>query len=231
LILNISGIPVRITRKDVKNMRLYVTPPDGKVTVSAPYAMRDETIQSFILSKIEWIRLQVEKCEKQEREANPQYVDGETFFVWGKPYIIKTEFGGRYSINIEGNNANFTVRKTSTAAQKEKFAREWYRELLKNEIAQRLPLWEKKTGLKTESWQIKYMTSRWGSCKIKKRNICFNLQLAKKTPECLDYVILHELIHFKEKGHNERFYNLMQKYMPKWKNIKKTLNCREAGIP
>lgn len=227
----ISGIPVRITKKDIKNMRLYVTPPDGKVTVSAPFAMRDEAIEKFVLSKIEWIRLQIEKCEKLEREANPQYEDGETFFVWGNPHIVKTEFGGRYNINIEGNIAHFTVRKTSTPAQREKYAREWYREILKTEIANRLPVWEKKTGLKPESFTVKYMTSRWGSCKIKKRNICLNLQLAKKRIECLDYIILHELLHFRERGHNERFYGLMQKYMPKWKEVKKILNNRETGIP
>lgn len=230
MIRNISGIPVRITKKDIKNMRLYVTPPDGNVMVSAPLAMRDDAIEKFVLSKMEWIKVQVEKCENYKREANPEYVTGETFYVWGKQYTLQIDYGGRYSVELDGNNAFFTVRKKSAVRQRERFIRDWYRELLKSEMEKRLPKWENKTGLKTESFSIKYMTSRWGSCKIKKRTICINLQLAKKNPECLDYVILHELVHFKERGHNERFYSLMQKYMPNWKDIKKILNNREMGI-
>ena len=117
-----------------------------------------------------------------------------------------------------------TVRKESNVTQRENFIREWYRELLKEEIMRLLSKREKITGLKAAMWQTKYMTTRWGTCNVKTQKIWFNLQLAKKTPECLEYIILHELIHFVEKMHNERFVSLMDKYMPMWREVKATLN-------
>jgi predicted metal-dependent hydrolase len=120
--------------------------------------------------------------------------------------------------------AILTVRKKSTAVQRENFIREWYRKQLKNEIIRLLPKWEKITGLKCNSWQTKYMTTRWGTCNPKTKKIWLNLQLAKKTPECIEYIILHELIHLREKRHNERFVSFMDKYMPMWREIKVTLN-------
>lgn len=104
------------------------------------------------------------------------------------------------------------------------YVREWYREQLKDDIARLLPKWEKITGLKASSWQTKYMTTRWGTCNSKTGKLWFNLQLAKKTPECLEYVILHELCHLEEKNHSDRFVALMDKYMPMWREVKATLN-------
>lgn len=222
--LNISGIQVDISKKNVKNMRLYVKPPNGDVAVSAPLSMSDETIEKFIRSKTDWIKRHIKKFENHPRQLKLEYVSGETLYVWGSKYFLQIEYSNKNSLILSGDKAILTVRKGSTAAQREKYVREWYREILRAEIEHLLPKWEKKTGLKTETWQIKYMTSRWGSCKIKKKNIVFNLQLAKKSLECLEYVILHELTHFLEKGHNARFYSLVEKYMPKWKEIRKMLN-------
>ena len=103
-------------------------------------------------------------------------------------------------------------------------ARKWYREVLKTEITRVLPKYEKITGLKATDWQTKYMTTRWGTCNSKTGKIWLNLQLVKKTPKCLEYVILHELIHLIEKNHGDRFVSLMDKYMPMWREIKVTLN-------
>jgi len=207
-------------------MHLYVKPPNGKVMVSAPLSMSDEAIERFVRTKTSWIKRQVNKFENQPRQSEREYVSGETLYVWGKQYFLQTDYDNRSSLVLSGDKAILVIRKGSTADQREKYIREWYRKLLKTEIERILPKWEKKTGLKTESWQIRYMTSRWGSCKIKKRKIWLNLQLAKKTPECLEYIILHELIHFVEKGHNEKFNTLLDQYMPKWREIKKTLNSQ-----
>lgn len=145
-------------------------------------------------------------------------------YFWGKQYYLQTEYGKKNSIVLSSDKAVLTVRKESTVEQRENFVREWYRELLKTEIARLLPKWEKITGLKAESWQTKYMTTRWGTCNTKTGKLWFNLQLAKKSPECLEYIILHELVHLVEKKHNERFVSLMDKYMPMWREVKTTLN-------
>lgn len=222
--LNISGIPIEVCKKDIKNMHLYVKPPNGNVTVSAPLSMSDEAIERFVRTKVSWIKKQVGKFDNQPRQSEREYVSGETLYVWGKQYYLQTENGNKNSLVLFGDKAVLTVRKESTAEQRENFIREWYRELLKAEIARLLPKWEKITGLKATNWQTKYMTTRWGTCNTKTGKIWLNLQLAKKTPVCLEYVILHELVHLVEKSHNERFVSLMDKYMPMWREVKTTLN-------
>jgi predicted metal-dependent hydrolase len=205
-------------------MHLYVKPPNGSVTVSAPLFMSNEAIERFVRAKAGWIKKQVTKFDKQPRQSEREYVSGETLYVWGKQYYLQTECGNKNSIVLSGDKAILTVRKKSTAEQREHFIREWYRALLKTEIVRLLPKWENITGLKAASWQTRYMTTRWGTCNTKANKIWLNLQLAKKTPECLEYIILHELTHLVEKKHNERFISLMDKYMPMWREVKVTLN-------
>lgn len=221
---NISGILVEVCKKSIKNMHLYVKPPNGTVMVSAPLSMSDEAIERFVRTKASWIKKQIAKFDNQPRQSEREYVSGETLYVWGKQYYLQTEYGSKNSLVLSGDKAVLTVRSGSTAEQRENFLREWYRVLLKAEIARLLPKWEKITGLKTTNWQTKYMTTRWGTCNTKTGKIWLNLQLAKKTPECLEYVILHELIHLIEKSHNERFVSLMDKYMPMWREVKTALN-------
>jgi len=224
MLLIISGIPVDVCKKSIKNMRLYVKPPNGEVTVSAPISMSNEEIELFVHTKVSWIKKQIRKFETQSRRSKREYISGETLYVWGKQYYLQAEYGGRNSLKLSDDKAIFIVRENSTTAQREKYIREWYRKQLKGEIERLLPKWEKITGLKCNSWQIKYMTTRWGSCKPKAKKICLNLQLAEKPPECLEYIILHELAHIIEKHHNERFKSFISKYMPMWKEIKSTLN-------
>lgn len=224
MLLYISGIPIEVCKKSIKNMHLYVKPPNGYVTVSAPLSMSDEAIERFVRTKVSWIKKQIGKFDSQPRQSEREYVSGETLYVWGKHYYLTTEYSNKNSLVLSGDKAVLTVRKESTTEQRENFVREWYRELLKTEIARLLPKWENTTGLKPSGWQTKYMTTRWGTCNTKTGKIWLNLQLAKKTPECLDYVILHELIHLVERHHNEQFVSLMDKYMPMWKEVKATLN-------
>ena len=205
-------------------MHLYVKPPNGNVTVSAPLAMSDEAIERFVRTRISWIKKQINKFNTQLRQSEREYVSGETLYVWGKQYYLQIDYGNKNSVVLSGNKAVLTVRKQSTTRQRENLIREWYREQLKTEIKHLLPKWEKITGLKCASWQTKYMTTRWGTCNVKMEKIWLNLQLAKKTPECLEYVILHELVHLIEKHHNERFISLMENYMPMWREVRLTLN-------
>ena len=145
--------------------------------------------------------------------------------MWGRQYYLLVNYSNKgNSLVLDGEKAILTVREGSTTEQREKFVNEWYRTILKAEIERVLPKWEQITGLHPDGWQTKNMTTRWGTCNVKTRKIWLNLQLAKKTPECLEYVILHELVHLVEKGHNERFVALMDKFMPNWRNVRKNLN-------
>jgi len=218
-----SGIPVEVNKKNIKNMLLYVKPPDGKVSVSAPLAMSNEEIERFVNNRIDWIKEKKNKFNAHFRQSKREYVSGETLYVWGKQYCLQIMYGKRYSLALSDDKAIFTVKKESTVAQREKFIREWYREQLKEEVTRLLPKWEKITGLKCNTWQTKNMKTRWGTCKPKAKKIWFSLRLAQKNPECLEYIILHELMHFLEKNHGDRFKSLLFKYMPTWKKIRSKL--------
>ena len=231
MILIVSGIQVDVEKKDIRNMRLYVKPPDGKVSVSAPLNMNLYVIEQFVHSKTNWIKKQIDKYKNHPSQSNKKNVTGDSFYLWGKPYILQINNGAKSSLKLSGKKAVLTIRKGSNAQTIENFIRDWYRKKIKMEISHLLPKWEKKTGLKCNSWTIRYMTSRWGSCKIKAGKICFNLQLAKKPPECLEYVILHELIHFVERYHNDSFKALLKKYMPNWRDIKALLDGRKETVP
>ena len=223
--IEVSGIPIEIIKKNIKNIHLSVLPPDGKVRVSAPTTVSDESLEMFVRTKIGWIRKQQEKFENQPRQSERQYVSGETLYLWGKQYFLQVEYSYKgNSLILDGDKAILTVRKESTAKQRENFVNEWYRERLKSEIERLLPKWETITGLKCSSWQTKYMTTRWGTCNTQTRKIWLNLQLAKKPVECLEYVILHELAHTKVKNHGADFIAIMDKYMPYWRETKKKLN-------
>ena len=223
--IEISGIQIEVQKKNIKNLHLSVVPPYGNVRVSAPIHLSDESIAMFIRTKLSWIKKQQEKFEKQPRQSEREYVSGETLYVFGQQYFLRVEYSYKgNSLVLEGNKAILTVRKESTSKQREAFVNEWYRSLLKEKIEIYLPKWEQITGLYCDSWQTKYMTTRWGTCNTNTRKIWLNLQLAKKPIECLEYVILHELVHLKVRNHNKDFILLMDQYMPYWRDIKQKLN-------
>lgn len=223
--VTVAGIPVRIIKKDIKNMHLYVKPPDGHVEVSAPLGLSDDSIAMFVRTRVGWIRKQQERFRNQPRQTEREYVSGETLYVWGKQYFLQVDYSSRRNtLELSGNKAILTVRKESTAKQRESFVNEWYRERLKLEIEKRLPKWENLTGLYCTSWQTKYMTTRWGTCNTQTGKIWINLQLAKKPFECLDYVILHELAHLRVKDHGPEFIAILDEHMPYWRETRQLLN-------
>lgn len=223
--IEISGIEIDVQKKNIKNLHLTVVPPDGKVRVSAPAHLSDESIAMFVRTKLSWIKKQQENFKKQSRQCKREYVSGETLYVFGQQYFLRVEYSYKgNSLVLEGNEAILTVRKESTSKQREAFVNEWYRSLLKDKIEIYLPKWEKITGLYCDSWQTKYMTTRWGTCNTNTRKIWLNLQLAKKPIECLEYVILHELAHLKVRNHSKDFIAIMDKYMPYWRETQKMLN-------
>lgn len=225
MFIEVSGISVKIIKKNIKNLHLSVLPPDGGVRVSAPTTIPDETIEMFIRTKIGWIKKQQEKFIGQPRQSERQYVSGETLYFWGKQYFLQVDYSYKgNSLVLDGDKAILTVRKESTPKQRETFVNEWYREHLKRELSRLVPKWEEITGFKCSSWQTKYMTTRWGTCNTNTGKIWINLQLAKKSLECLEYVVLHELAHTKVKNHGTDFIVIMDKYMPYWRDIRKKLN-------
>ncbi len=221
----VSNISVEVIRKNIKNMHLSVLPPDGRVRVSAPTQLTDEAITMFVRTKLGWIKKQQEKFQQQPRQSERQYVSGETLYVWGKQYFLQVEYSYKgNALTLSGDKAILTVRKESSPKQRGSFVNEWYRSLLKQEVAKYLPKWEKTTGLYCSSWQSKYMTTKWGTCNPTSKKIWLNVQLAKKPIECLEYVILHELAHLKVHNHGPEFTAILDQYMPYWRDHRRRLN-------
>ena len=221
----VSNISVEVIRKNIKNMHLAVLPPDGRVRVSAPTQLTDEAITMFVRTKLGWIKKQQEKFQQQPRQSERQYVSGETLYVWGKQYFLQVEYSYKgNALTLSGDKAILTVRNESSPKQRGSFVNEWYRSLLKQEVAKYLPKWEKTTGFYCDSWQSKYMTTKWGTCNPTSKKIWLNIQLAKKPIECLEYVILHELAHLKVHNHGPEFTAILDQYMPYWRDHRRRLN-------
>ena len=179
----------------------------------------------FIRTRVGWIKKQQEKFRVQPRQTEREFISGETLYVWGKQFFLQVEYSNRgNALSLSGDRAILTVRKESTAKQRENYVNAWYRERLKAEIEKRLPKWENFTGLYCSGWQAKYMTTNWGTCNTKTGKIWINLQLAKKPFECLDYVLLHELAHLRVKDHGPAFIATLDEYMPYWRDVRKKLN-------
>ena len=219
----VSNITIDVCRKNIKNIHLSVMPPDGEVRISAPLNLSDEAIKIFIRTKVAWIKKQQEKFANQARLGKREFVSGESLFVFGKQYYLQVQYGVKNSLELNAKNAVLTVRKESTAEQREMFVNEWLREKLKLQIENKLPKWQKITGLVCNGWQTKIMQTKWGSCNPEGK-IWFNLLLSHAPERCLDYIILHELLHLKVRHHNKDFIALMDKYMPYWEEVRKELN-------
>ena len=222
--IDISGIDVQINKKNIKNMHLSVKPPLGKVVVSAPLLMSQKSIENFIRLNSGWIRKQQEKFVNQSRMSARQYVSGETYYIWGKQYFLEFVPAAKRDFKIDGNKIVLSMKENTTAGQRERFVREQFRKILTEQLERLIPKWEKTTGLYCNSFQTKYMMTRWGTCNSKAKRIWINLQMVEKPLECLEYVILHELTHLKISNHGKDFIANMDKYMPDWKDKKNLLN-------
>lgn len=220
----LAGINIDVQKKKIKNLHLYVKPPFGSVHISAPFLMTDKSIELFARTNLGWIKKQVNKFTSQSRFTERQYITGETVYIWGKQYFLEFIASRRNSFALKGEKCILSMRQNSTVTQREKYLREQYRNLLKTEVNRLLPEWEKKTNLHCSEWRTKYMETKWGTCNTKNNRIWFNIQLAQKNLECLEYVILHELAHTKVRNHGKEFKAIMDLYMPNWKEIQNTLN-------
>jgi len=223
----VNGITVNVLKKNIKNVHLYVKPPDGEVMLTCPLDYPDENIALFVRTKLGWIRRKKEEYAVQPRQTERQYVSGETVYLWGKQYFLQVDYDARsYNITIDGNKVIFVVRKNSTTEQRRSAFTEWYRRIFKQELEKLVPKWENITGLKCSKYEVLNMRSKWGSCNHDTRKVVLNLQLAKKDFQCVEFVILHELVHIKEKNHTKRFVSIMDSYMPNWREVKNKLNSQ-----
>ena len=223
--MRIGGLPIEVLRKkNLKNLYIRVNPPEGNVTVSAPIELSNEDIKLFVLKKLPEILKVRDRMLSQERQSRREYVSGESHYLWGKPYRLQVIYeGSHHKIVKSPAKIIMTVPDGTDARERERLFTEWYRQELKRVLDSVIVGCEKKTGVHADEFRIKNMKTRWGTCNIEKRRIWINLQLAKKPMECLEYVVIHELVHLLEKNHTHRFHALVAEYCPMWSEAKKLL--------
>ena len=223
--VNLGEIAVDVVFKDIKNIHLSVYPPDGKVRISAPLRMNIDTIRVFAITKLAWIRQQQKKLREQNRETPREYLDRESHYVWGKRYLLNvTENDAAPKIELSHNKIHLQVRPETGQERKQAIIEEWYRETIKDLIQSLIIKWEPIIGVKVERFFVQRMKTKWGSCNPAARSIRLNTDLAKKPPECLEYIVVHEMTHLLEPTHNNRFISLMDYFLPKWRFYKDELN-------
>lgn len=223
--LRIGDITVDVVQKDIKNVYLSVHPPTGRVRISAPKRMKMETIRVFAVSKQDWIKRQQKKIRDQERETPREFVENESHYVWGKRYLFTiSERNEPPLIELKHSRMHLRVRPGADVEKRQALVEAWYREQIKTAVPTLLAHWEPKLGVKVERVYVRRMKTKWGSCNYTARTIRFNTELAKKPPEYLEYVVVHEMIHMLEPSHNGRFVALMDRFMPQWKFYREELN-------
>ncbi|MBQ4137607.1 MAG: M48 family metallopeptidase [Clostridia bacterium] len=221
--IEIDGITVSVTKKNVKNMNLRIS-EDLRVTLSVPKLCTYSEISRFLHSKSGWLQKNMKRLKKHSVKLTAHYVTGEDFYLFGEKYSLVVFDSPRYAITIEGDKAILYAPATSDIAHRDKFVNSFYRKKLKEKIDFYLPKWEQLTGLHASSYQIKNMKTRWGTCNTRTKKIWINLRLAKEPVECLWYVLLHELAHTRVYDHGPAFISILDKHMPDWKDIKSKLN-------
>jgi predicted metal-dependent hydrolase len=223
--IELGDIRVDVVLKDIKNIHLSVYPPEGRVRISAPQRMSLETIRVFALSKLEWIKQQRAKLRGQERESPREYLDRESHYLWGKRYLLTVvEADAPAAIELKHRHMILRVRPETSREKREAFFEAWYRERIKEAVPPLLERWEPLLGVKAERWFVQRMKTKWGSCNHRARTIRLNTDLAKKPPVCLEYIVVHELVHLLEPTHNARFLGLMDRFMPHWRFHREELN-------
>lgn len=225
--LKVNGIDVQVVRKKIKNMHLSVCPPDGHVRVSAPDHITDDNIRLAVISRLGWIKQQQKSFQQQARQSDREYISGERHYFLGRAYRLKLiEQAGKQSV-VPGKSAelNMFVRPGTSVASKAKLMDSFYRQELKKIVPELLSQWEPVVGDSPEFWGIKKMKTKWGSCHSVTKRIWLNLELAKKPVSCIEYILVHELVHLLEPSHNAHFAALLGQFLPNWTSRRDELNA------
>lgn len=223
--VQLGNIAVDVVLKDIKNVHLSVYPPNGRVRIAAPTRMSLDTIRVFAISKLSWIKQQQKKLREQERETPREYLNRESHYLWGRRYLLTVlEKDRTPSIELRHRRILLSVRPGASEDRKQEIFEVWYREQLKQAVLLLIAKWQPLMGVTVSRVFVQRMKTKWGSCNPTARHIRLNTELAKKPPECLEYIVVHEMLHLLEPTHNSRFIILMDRFMPKWQFYRQVLN-------
>lgn len=224
--ISVLDVDIEVVRKDIKNVHLRVYPPDGFVRVSVPKEMKSGAIRLFLVEKLSWIRKQQKAFRQIERLSTREFLQRESHYFLGDRYLLEVVEGFEPQRVYLKNKKTLTIhlRPEVSSSKAQDVMDAFYRTELKNIIGEYIPIWEEKIGVKIEEFQVRMMRTRWGTCNPEKKRIWLNLELAKKPSRCIEYIIVHEMMHLLERNHNEHFVELMDTYLPNWPALRHELN-------
>ena len=222
--VTIGNITLDLQRKEIKNLHISVLPPEGKVRVSAPLQLSDTAIRMAVVKRLAWIRQQQADFAAQPRQSEREMCTGETHYLWGRGYRLDVAPAAGNSVKLKGGKIVLTSRKDTSPEKRQLILQDWYRTILRKRVEPLIQEWQERLGVTPTFVGIKRMKTKWGSCNPNTGRIWLNLELVKKPPECLEFIIVHELTHLLERHHNERFMALMYQHLPKWTEYRRTLN-------
>ncbi len=223
--LTVAGISVDVVYKDIKNLHIGVYPPVGRVRVAAPRSLNDEQVRLALVQRLPWIKRQRERLQASERQSQREMVTGESHYVRGSRYRLKVvQRPGRAHVELDGDRLLLYLPEDTSTERRRELLDHWYRERLREAIPGAIAKWEPRVGVRVSRWSIRRMKTKWGSCNRETGHIWFNLELAKKPPDSLEYIVVHEMTHLLERGHGRRFTKLMDGFMPDWRARRDQLN-------
>ncbi len=226
----LGNISVEVVFKDIQNIHLSVYPPEGAVRIAAPHRSNVDTLRVFAISKLAWIKQQQKKLREQPRQTPREHVELETHYVWGKRYqLTLIDADAAPTVTLKHTHMVLQVRPGATAETRQQVVAHWYREQIRTALPALLVTWEARISVKAGHVFVQKMKTRWGSCNPRSGNIRLNTDLAKKPPQCLEYIVVHELLHLLEPHHNERFTRLMDLHLPDWRQRRVVLNGAPLG--
>lgn len=227
----VGGIHVAVIRKAIKNLHLGVYPPNGRVRIAAPLAMSDNAIRLAAVRKLGWIRRHRRRFQDQPRQSKREMVNGESHYFLGQRYRLRVvENNAPPKVEILGSSMiKLLVRPGTAVDGKLDALQSWYRQRLKAMIPPLLEKWQDILGVRVTHWGVKKMKTRWGTCNSTAWRIWLNLELVKKPVHCLEFILVHELVHLIERKHNDRFVAIMDKHLPKWKLYRSELAAAPLG--
>jgi predicted metal-dependent hydrolase len=223
--LTIRGIDVEIVYKDIKNLHIGVYPPVGRVRVAAPRRLSEDGVRLAIIQRLSWIKQRQGQFQDAVRQSEREMVAGESHYVWGiRRRLVVMERPGRAHIEVDLRRLLLYVPEGTDKVTRAKVLEQWHREELRRAVQPLVVRWEKEIGRSVSFWGIKRMKTKWGSCNREAARIWLNLELAKKDPTCLEYVVVHEMAHLLERNHGGRFAKLMDSLLPDWRSRRDSLN-------
>lgn len=222
--LQIGSLEVEVKFKPIKNLHLSVHPPNGRVTVSSPEFFDLEKIKVYLTTKLGWIKREQKKIAEQEREGEKLMVTRESHYFLGKRYLLKVTEAKKASVKVHHQVIELFSPAHYTGEQKQKQLNNWYRQELNTVLGKLLTYHLRIMNLTVDTFSIRKMKTKWGSCNDEKSTLNFNIELIKKPIECIEYIVVHELVHLIERNHNKNFIILMDRYLPNWRTQKKILN-------